>query len=123
MSYNARIRPSRTSMEMNMRSLCRMYALPMSFALILLAPSALAQHQRVLGFLPSSNAFHFDNNHWPNEAVYDITLPIHNLELGNAHGGLCGGMTYAIRDLFETGLLPPADVAPPAMGTPTYTYI
>jgi hypothetical protein len=37
--------------------------------------------------------------------------------------GLCGGMVYTVRDLYQAGLLPPSDTVNPAEGTPLFNYI
>jgi len=77
---------------------------------------------RVPGFLPSQNGFHFENS-WPAEP--DIVIPTMNgpLAVGNAADGLCGGMAYAVRDIFETGAHVPAQTSNPAFQTPLFQYI
>jgi hypothetical protein len=75
---------------------------------------------RVKGFLPSINGFHF-NNKWTDDSIKDFTLslptePPVDFSFGSAKNGLCGGMVFAVLDLFKAKLLPPADKDPP---TPT----
>lgn len=77
---------------------------------------------RVARFLPTRNGFHFLNN-FPSEPDYTFTVLGQNVTLGDATNGVCGGMVYAVKDLFDTGLLPPSDTTWPAPGTPLFTYI
>ena len=75
------------------------------------------------GILPSRNGLHYPNS-WPDEP--DITFnvpPFPPLTLGNASSGLCGGMVFAVRDLFHAGLLPPPATKNPADNTPAFKYI
>ena len=81
------------------------------------------QTARVAGFLPSQNALHFDNNHWPNVPNYTVSIFNHDITVGNASSGLCGGMVFAVRDLFEAHLPAPATTTPPDPGTPLFNYI
>jgi hypothetical protein len=77
---------------------------------------------RVPGFLPSTSGFHFGNG-FPPGPVFRVGVARASLPFGNAANGLCGGMTYAVRDLFEAGLPPPTDRSPPAGGTPLFQYV
>jgi hypothetical protein len=77
---------------------------------------------RVRGFLPTRNGLHFTNS-WPSEPDYTVNIAGIKLKLGNATNGLCGGMVYTVKDLFDTGLLPPADTANPADGSPLFNYL
>jgi hypothetical protein len=85
----------------------------------------MVQSVRVLGFQPNINGLHFDNNNWPKQrpAYFVYAFGQKVLNLGDAHSGYCGGMTFTVKDLFEARLLPPADTVPPAMGTPLRDYI
>jgi hypothetical protein len=78
---------------------------------------------RVLNFEPSVNGLPFTND-W-SEGIPDYKLNIlgQTVALGDASNGLCGGMVYTVRDLFEAGLLPPAGTANPAAETPAFNYI
>jgi hypothetical protein len=74
----------------------------------------------VPGFLPSRHGLHFANA-FPHEALVSITIPgIAMLALGDAADGLCGGMAFTVRDLFEASVDPPPDTAPPPRGTARY---
>ena len=72
--------------------------------------------------MPSRNGLHFTNS-WPSEPDYTISVLGHTITLGDASNGLCGGMAYAVNDLFLTRLLPPADTTIPAEGTPLFNYL
>ena len=74
------------------------------------------------GFLPSTNGFHFGNS-WPHEPTLTIPFPTGPIKVGDAAGGLCGGMAFAVRDFFEAGEAIPATTANPALHTPLYDYI
>jgi hypothetical protein len=70
----------------------------------------------VPGFLPSTSAFAFANV-FPKVPVRRIGIPgVVSVPIGDASNGLCGGMAFAARDLFEAGKPPPAVAKPPASG-------
>jgi len=78
---------------------------------------------RVPDFAPKTNGFHF-NNAFPSEPIRTFRLGnIATLDVGDAANGLCGGMSFTVRDLFEAGLRPPPEPAPPAKGNPRLNYI
>ena len=57
----------------------------------------------VPGFLPSTSGFRFANS-FPHVPVRRIGIPgVVSLPIGDASNGLCGGMTFAARDYFESG--------------------
>ncbi|WP_433365442.1 hypothetical protein ACQPZX_35835 [Actinoplanes sp. CA-142083] len=72
------------------------------------------------GFLPSKHGFAF-NNSWPSQPAVVLPTPFGDLRLGNAAGGLCGGMVFAAMDYFLDGREPTLD-RPPA-GDPLYKFI
>jgi hypothetical protein len=77
----------------------------------------------VAGFLPSKSGFKFVNS-FPSEPTVTLEVPgIGKLGIGNASNGLCGGMAFAVRDLFESRLPPPPDTTPPAAGSPLFEYL
>ena len=79
--------------------------------------------QRVPGFKPSISGLHFGNL-FPHAPVLRIPLPPFGcLPVGNAAGGLCGGMIFAARDYYEAGLSPPVNTAPPPQGSPLFNYL
>jgi hypothetical protein len=51
-----------------------------------------------------------------------LRLPGTGIGVGNAADGLCGGMTFMARDLFDHRLTPPPDVTPPSDG-PVFRYL
>jgi hypothetical protein len=76
----------------------------------------------VPGFLPSRDGFHFANR-WPAGPALWLGGRYLRIGLGNVADGLCGGMAFAVRDRFETGLGVPADRFPPVAGTPLFAEI
>jgi hypothetical protein len=81
------------------------------------------QSVRVLGFNPTTDSLHFLNNYPSGIPDYTFSVLGQTLKLGDAGNGLCGGFVYTVKDLFNTGLLPPTDTARPAGGTPLFNYI
>ena len=79
----------------------------------------------VPGYLPSIHGFAFAN-HWPAEHITSITLPdpFGDILIGNAAWGLCGGMSFASRDYFESGMWAPQQTTnPTGEGDPLFDYI
>jgi hypothetical protein len=74
-------------------------------------------------FLPSTHGLKFPN-YWP-PGTPDLLAhtAIGTLRVGNANAGLCGGMCFAARDLFDAGLQPPPDTASPPPGSPLLNYL
>jgi len=79
---------------------------------------------RVAGFTASVNGFRFLNQ-FPHEPDLKIPLPRGgSLPIGDASNGVCGGMVYSVRDVFQTpGLAPVTATNPPGPDTPLYHYI
>ncbi|KAA2241439.1 hypothetical protein F0L74_16190 [Chitinophaga agrisoli] len=81
------------------------------------------------GFLPSRNAFHFSNSGIPSCPLFTIQPPIPygniSIPIGNASNGLCGGMVFATRDMFEAGLQPPATSSNSVLcnGGPMFSFL
>jgi len=77
----------------------------------------------VAGFLPSLQGLPFTNS-FPPQPDLVIDLPVvGRVGIGDASNGLCGGMVYTALDMFHAGMVPPADLARPALGEPLYGYI
>ncbi|AEH07889.1 MULTISPECIES: hypothetical protein [Protofrankia] len=80
-------------------------------------------HAAVDGFLPSGQALPFTNN-FPRQPVLKIRIPgVGRLPIGDASRGLCGGMVYTTRDLFEAKLPPPTSKDVPPPDSPLYRYL
>jgi hypothetical protein len=74
-------------------------------------------------FLPSTHAFRFTND-FPRAPVFTVgPSGGPRLNIGDASRGLCGGMTFTVRDLFEAGLPPPDTEQPPPSGSPLFRYL
>jgi hypothetical protein len=79
--------------------------------------------QTISGFLPSSSAFRFPNT-FPEVPVRTIPIPnFGEIPIGDASGGLCGGMAYATRDYFEFGLPIPPDTDPPEPDSQLFRFL
>ena len=73
---------------------------------------------RVPEFRPSTRGLHFANA-FPHVPTFDIDLPGGlTIPVGDAADGLCGGMAWTVRDLFQAGLVPPATTTTPGDGPP-----
>jgi hypothetical protein len=71
-------------------------------------------------FLPSQHGFAFTNS-WPDEPAVVLDTPFGDIPLGNARGGLCGGMVFAAMDYWKVGRRPPTEQ--PAGRSPAYDYL
>jgi len=71
-------------------------------------------------FLLSTDGFAFVNS-WPSAPAVTVPTPFGTIGIGNAAGGLCGGMVFAALDYWYAGIAPPA--AQPAPGQPEFQYI
>jgi hypothetical protein len=76
----------------------------------------------VPGFSPIASGLHYSNS-WPHVPDLVVKTPFGDVPLGDAANGLCGGMSYAVRDLFEAHEAPPPSHTNPAAGSPAFTYI
>src|SRR5438094_258115 len=74
------------------------------------------------GFPPSTNGLHFAND-FPAEPLFRLGVGRASLPIGNAADGLCGGMVFTARDLFQYRLSPPPDRTPPPRGTWLFRYL
>ena len=74
----------------------------------------------VPGFLPSTNGLGFANRFPPGPTVRLGPLDPRWIGVGDAAAGLCGGMSWLVREWFETGRTIPATDAPPANGSPLF---
>src|SRR6266540_170220 len=74
----------------------------------------------VLDFRPSRHGFHFANRYPPGPTVMLGPIDPRWFGVGDAAAGLCGGMSFTVRDLYEARVDPPPDVEPPANGSPRF---
>ena len=99
----------------------------LGIALLILVPplvplSLLAQPQiRVGQFRPSANGLHFVND-FTNRPYFTIQVGLVNVPIGDAANGMCGGMGFAVRDYYESGLPLPTDASAPSSG-PLFDYL
>jgi hypothetical protein len=77
---------------------------------------------RVPDFLPSTRGLHFANA-FPHERTVRLGAGPVGIRVGDAADGLCGGMAFTTRDLFETGALPPEDHECPSGGSARFQYL
>jgi hypothetical protein len=74
----------------------------------------------VTGLLPSRDAFAFTNA-WPSQPALTLDTALGSIPIGNAAGGLCGGMVFAVLDFWHAGRTP--QLERPAGGDPLYRFI
>lgn len=78
---------------------------------------------RVPNFLPSTRGLHFANA-FPHQQTVRLQLAgLLEVNFGDAADGLCGGMAFTTRDLFEAGVEPPPERDVPVAGTPRFQYL
>ena len=77
----------------------------------------------VSGFLPSVHGLHFANRYPAGPTLKLGMIDPRWVGVGDAEAGLCGGMSWFVREWFEEGRPVPADVAPPANGSPLFRAI
>jgi len=77
----------------------------------------------VPGFMPSVNGLHFANRFEPGPTVRLGVLDPRLVGVGDAAAGLCGGMSWLVRERFEAGLATPPDTTAPANGSPLFATI
>lgn len=76
------------------------------------------------GFLPSTNGLRFANSWESGPTVrFGILDPRLVGGLGDAKNGLCGGMSWFVREWFESGQPIPPDATNPANGSPLFKAI
>jgi hypothetical protein len=71
-------------------------------------------------FLPSRDGFAFVNS-WPNQPAITLPTPFGPVGVGNAAGGLCGGMVFAALDYWHAGSATPPER--PEADDPVYGFI
>lgn len=74
----------------------------------------------VEGFLPSLHGLRFPNRFAPGSTVTLGPLDPRWIGIGDASAGLCGGMSWFVRERFELGSPVPPDREAPANGAPLF---
>jgi hypothetical protein len=74
----------------------------------------------VPGFLPSAHGLHFANRFPPGPTLRFGPLDPRIVGIGDASAGLCGGMSWLVRERFEAGRPIEADTAAPPNGSPLF---
>ncbi len=78
---------------------------------------------QVPDFAPSTDALRFTNS-FPPQPDVQITLGrAGTVGIGDASRGLCGGMVFAVRDLFEAHVPPPSETVPPRRDNPLFGFL
>ncbi|MGL4422076.1 MAG: hypothetical protein ACRCZF_15515 [Gemmataceae bacterium] len=70
-------------------------------------------------FRPSTHGFPFPNWFPPGTPVMSVPTPLGTLRLGDAHGGLCGGMIFTALDCYSFNVPIPQEITPAVLGTLT----
>jgi hypothetical protein len=74
----------------------------------------------VSNFLPSTNGLHFANRFPPGPTLTFGPIDPRWIGIGDASLGLCGGMSWYVRERFAAKLPVPPDTDPPANGSPLF---
>src|SRR3954469_8972440 len=74
----------------------------------------------VAGFLPSTNGLRFANRFEPGPTVRLGPIDPRWVGVGDASSGLCGGMSWFVREWFEAGRAVPSASAAPSNGSPLF---
>jgi hypothetical protein len=77
----------------------------------------------VPGFLPSVAGLHFANRYAPGPTVRFGIIDPRWIGAGDAASGLCGGMSWLVRERFQAGQPIAADRVAPANGSPLFRSI
>jgi hypothetical protein len=83
----------------------------------------MVESNAVDGFLPSVNGLHFANSYPSGPTVKLGALDPRWVGVGDADAGLCGGMSWFVREWFENGRTVPADASAPVNGSPLFMAI
>jgi len=77
----------------------------------------------VPGFLPSTHGLRFANRFPPGPTVRLGPIDPRWVGIGDASAGLCGGMSWFVRERFEAGTPVPTDTEAPANGSPLFRML
>ncbi len=83
----------------------------------------MTESNAVAGFLPSVNGLHFANRWEPGPTVRLGLIDPRWVGIGDAKAGLCGGMSWFVRERFATGQPIPAVMSAPANDSPLFRAI
>ncbi len=83
----------------------------------------MTESNAVPGFVPSLNGLHFSNRYPPGPTVRFGFIDPRWIGVGDAAAGLCGGMSWLVREQFEAGQPIPPDTAAPDNGSPLFRSI
>jgi len=77
---------------------------------------------QIPNFKPSKQGLPYSNSwdHYPDITI-KLPRPFGSIKIGDASNGLCGGMVFAVRDLYEAHKLPPP--GKPQEGSPAFDYL
>lgn len=77
----------------------------------------------IAGFTPSIHGLHFANRYPPGPTVRFGVLDPRLVGVGDASAGLCGGMSWFVRERFEDGQPIPPDTVAPENGSSLFKAI
>jgi hypothetical protein len=77
----------------------------------------------VPGFLPTTNGLHFANRFPPGPLLHLGPFSTNLFGLADAAGGMCGGMSWYVRERFAGRQPVPADRVAPANGSPLFNTL
>ena len=86
-------------------------------------PATMTESNAVTGFKPSIHGLHFANRYPSGPTVRLGMIDPRWVGVGDASAGLCGGMSWFVRERFESGLPTPADTTAPDNGSPLFRAI
>ncbi len=80
----------------------------------------MVESNAIPGFLPSVHGLHFPNRFPPGPTLRLGPLDPRIVGIGDASAGLCGGMSWLVRERFEDGRPIDPDTVPPANASPLF---
>ena len=83
----------------------------------------MTESNAIQGFRPSRNGLHFANRWEPGPTIRLGVLDPRWIGVGDAKAGLCGGMSWFVRERFHAGLDIPAVTGAPPNGSPLFRAI
>jgi hypothetical protein len=86
-------------------------------------PATMTESNAVTGFKPSIHGLHFANRYPSGPTVKLGVIDPRWVGVGDASAGLCGGMSWFVRERFEAGMPAPANTAAPDNGSPLFRAI